>query len=161
VTFLNLFAVFITTSNKHKVLQMVHEFLYNVRDFKVTWCDLVELFSLLDHTVMTTSTHCYILHHLELWSDAPKIDFLINMFSEAGEAWILAAMTRPGAEQITTVATAVEYLNTRVPEDGLVGDTCAIHTLTRAGEEGLCSVLVARNWVISSSTAHTRLRVRA
>jgi len=70
-------------------------------------------------------------------------------------------MTQLGAEQITTVAAAVECLSTHVPEDGLVGDGCAIHTLMRAGEEGLCSVLVARNWVISSSTTHTRLRVRA
>jgi len=83
------------------------------------------------------------------------------MFSEAGEAWVLAAMTQLGAEQITTVAAVIECSSTHVPEDGLVGDGCAIHTLMRAGEEGLCSVLVARNWVISSSTTHTRLRVRA
>ena len=57
VTFLNLFAAFIT-SNERKVMKMVEEFLYNVRDFNVTWRGLVELFSLLDHTVMTKSTHC-------------------------------------------------------------------------------------------------------
>ena len=53
------------------------------------------------------------------------------MFSEAGEAWVLAAMTRPGAEQITTVAAAGEYLSTHVSEDGLVGDSSALHALTR------------------------------
>ena len=162
VAFLNLFAAFSNTSDKCKVLQMADEFSYNVRGFKATWRDLVKFFSLLDHTVMTTSTHRYSRHRLELWSDAQKIEFLIDMFSEAGEAWVLA-MTRPGAEQITTVIAAGEYLSTHVPEDGPVGDGGALHALTlrAAGEEGLSSVLAARNRVISSPTAHTRLRVRA
>jgi len=66
----------------------------------------MELFEILDHTAMTTASHHYIHHRLEQWSDAKKIDFLINMFIEAGEAWVLAAMTRPVAEHITMVATA-------------------------------------------------------
>jgi len=86
-------------------------------------------FGLLDHTIMTTSSHRYIRHRLELWADAKKIDFLIDMFSEAGEACVLAAMTRPGAEQITTVVAAGEYLSTHVPEDGPVGDGGAVHAL--------------------------------
>ena len=80
---------------------------------------------------MTTSSHRYIRHRLELWADAKKIDFLIDMFSEAGEACVLAAMTRPGAEQITTVVAAGEYLSTHVPEDGPVGDGGAVHALMR------------------------------
>jgi len=52
------------------------------------------------------------------------------MFSEAGEAWVLAAMTRPGAEQITTVAAAGEYLSTHVPENGPVGDGGDVHAPT-------------------------------
>jgi hypothetical protein len=82
VAFLNLFAAFSTMSDKRQVLQMADDFSYNVRGFKSTWRDLVELFSLLDHTVMATSRHGYIRHRLELWSDAKKIHFLINMFSE-------------------------------------------------------------------------------
>jgi len=128
---LNLFAAFSTTSNKRKVLQMGDDFSYNVRGFKATWRYLVELFSLLDHTVMTTSTYRYIRHRLELWSDAKKIDFLIDIFSEAGEAWVLVAMTRPRAEQITTVAAAGKYLSTCMAEDSLVGDSDAIHALMR------------------------------
>jgi hypothetical protein len=131
VAFLNLFAAYSTNSDKRKVLQMEDEFSYNVRGFKVTWRDLVEFFSLLDHTIMTTFAHRYSRHHLELWSDAKKIDFFIDMFSVAGEAWVLAAMTRPGAEQITTVTAAGEYLSTHVPEDSLVGDSGALHALTR------------------------------
>jgi len=110
---------------------MADDFSYNLCSFKQTWRDLVELFGLLDKTIMTTSSHSYIRHRLELWSDAKKIDFLIDMFSEAGEAWVLVAMTRPGAEQITTVAAAGEYLSTHVPEDGLVGEGGAVHALTR------------------------------
>jgi len=105
--------------------------LYNVQGFTLTWRDLVELFELLDHTVMTTSSHRYSRHCLELWSDAKKIDFCINMFSEVGHPWVLAAMTRPGAEQITTVAAAGEYLCTHMPEDGLVGDSGAVYALMR------------------------------
>jgi hypothetical protein len=131
VAFLNLFAAYSTTSDKRKVLQMADEFSYNVRGFKATWRDLVEFFNLLDHIVMTTSAHHYSRHRLELWSDSKKIDFFIDMFSVAGEAWVLAAMTRPGAEQITTVTAAGEYLSTHVPEDSLVGDSGALHALTR------------------------------
>jgi len=116
----------------------------------------VEFFGLLDHNVMTTVNHRYICHCLELWPDAKKIDFLIDMFSETGEAWVLAAMMRLGAEQITMVAVAGEYL----PEDGLVGKT-APYTRLRAVGEGLCSVLAVRNRVMSLPTAHTVLRVRA
>jgi len=130
VAFLNLLAAFSTTSDKRQVLQMADDFSYNLRSFKPMWRDLVELFGLLDKTIMTTSSHRYIRHRLELWSDAKKIDFLIDMFSEAGEAWVLVAMTRPGAEQITTVAAAGEYWSTHVPEDGLVGEGGAVHALT-------------------------------
>jgi len=112
VVFLNLFAAFSTTSHKRQILQMADNFSYKVRGFKPTWRDLVELFELLDHTVMTTSSHCYSRHRLELWSDAKKTDFLIDMFSEAGHPWVLAAMRLPGAEKFTTVATAGEYLCT-------------------------------------------------
>ena len=131
MAFLNLFAALSTTSDKRQVLQMADDFLYNVRGFQPTWRDLVELFSLLDHTVMTTSSHRYSRHCLELWSDAKKIDFLIDMFSDAGHPWVLVAMTRPGAEQITTAAAAGAYLSTQMPEDGLVGDSDAVHDLTR------------------------------
>jgi len=110
---------------------MADDFSYNVRSFMPTWRDLVELLGLLDHTLMTTSSHHYSCHRLELWSDAKIIDFLIDMFSEAGEAWVLAAMTRPGAEHIITVAAAGEYLSTHVSEDGLLGDGGAVHALTR------------------------------
>jgi len=46
---------------------MADDFSYNVRVFKATWNDLVELCSLLAHTVMTTSTHRYSRHCLELF----------------------------------------------------------------------------------------------
>jgi len=131
VAFLNLFAAYSITSDKRKVLQMADEFSYNVRSFKVTFCDLVEFFSFLDHTVMPTSAHRYSRHHLELWSDAKKIDFFIDMFSVAGETWVLTAMTRPGTEQITMVTGAGKYLSTYVPEDGLVGDGGFLHALRR------------------------------
>jgi len=85
VAFLNLFAAFSTTSDKRQVLQMADAFSYNVRGFEPTWRDLMELFGLLDHTVMTTARHIYIRHRLEQWSDAKKIDFLIDMFGEAGQ----------------------------------------------------------------------------
>jgi len=104
----NFFAAFSTTSDKRKVLQMADDFSYNVRGFKATWRDLVEFSGLLDHTVMTTSSHHHIRHRSELWSDAKKIDFLIDMFSKAGEAWVLAAMMRPGAEHITAVVAQPE-----------------------------------------------------
>jgi hypothetical protein len=87
---------------------MADDFSYNVRGFKATWRDLVEFSGLLDHTVMTTSSHHHIRHRSELWSDAKKIDFLIDMFSKAGEAWVLAAMMRPGAEHITAVVAQPE-----------------------------------------------------
>jgi len=54
VAFLNLFAAFSTTSDKRQVLQMADDFPYNVPGFEPTCRDLVELFGLLDHTVMTT-----------------------------------------------------------------------------------------------------------
>ena len=136
VAFLNIFAAYSTTSDKRKILQIADEFSYNVRGFKATWRDLVEFSSLLDHTVMTTSAHCYSRHRLELWPDAKKIDFFIDMFSVAGEAWVIAAMTRPGAEQITMVTAAGEYLSTHVPEDGPVGDCGALHALTH-GRQGV------------------------
>ena len=43
---------------------------------------------------------------------------------------MLAAITRPGAENITAVAAACKYLSTHVPEDGMVGDGSAVHALT-------------------------------
>ena len=52
------------------------------------------------------------------------------MFNEASQAWVLAAMTRPEAEQITTVAAAGDCLSTHKPEDGPVGDSSAVHALT-------------------------------
>jgi len=81
---------------------------------------------------MTTASHCYSRHRLGLWSDTKKVDFLIDMCSEAGQAWVLAAMTRPGAEQLTTVAAAVDYLSTHMLEEGLSGDSGAVHALTRS-----------------------------
>jgi len=131
LAFLNLFAAFSKTSDKRQVLQMEDAFSYNMRGFKPTWRDLVELFSLLDHTVMTTACHLYSRHRLEQWSDDKKIDFLIDMFSETGQAWVLAAMTRPGAEQITTVVAVGAYLSTHMQEEGTVADGGAVHALTR------------------------------
>ena len=98
---------------------------YNVRGFKLTWRD----------TVMTTSSHRYSSHHLELWSDARKIDFVIDMCCEAGQVWVLAALTRPGAEQIPTVAAAGDYLSTHMPEESPPGDSGALHAL-RGGLRG-------------------------
>jgi len=80
---------------------------------------------------MSTSEHPHSRHHLELWSDAKNIDFFIDMFSVAGETWVLAAMTGPGEEQITTVTVAGEYLSTHVPEEGPVGGGGVLHALTR------------------------------
>ena len=62
--FLNLFAAFSTTSDKGQVLQMTDTFSYNLRGFKPTWRDLVDLFALLDYTVMTTSSHRDSRHRL-------------------------------------------------------------------------------------------------
>jgi len=42
---------------------------------------------------------------------------------------------RPGAEQITTVAAADDYLSTHMQEEGLAGDSGAVHALTR-GQRG-------------------------
>jgi len=80
---------------------------------------------------MTTALHLYICHHSEQWSDAKKIDFAIDMFIEADQTWVLEALTRLGAENITTIVAAGEYLSTHVPEDGPVGDGGAVHALTR------------------------------
>ena len=44
----------------------------------------MELFGLLDHTVMIMFCHLYSCHCLKQWSDTKKIDFLINMFSKEG-----------------------------------------------------------------------------
>jgi len=136
VTFLNLFAAYSTTPDKRKFLQMADAFSYNVRGFKATWCDLMELFEILDHTVMTTVSHLYIGNCSEQWSDAKKIDFAIHMFIEADQAWVLEALTRPGAENITRIVVAGEYLSTHVPEDGPVGDGVAAHALTRSQRGG-------------------------
>jgi len=35
----------------------------------------MELFEILDHTAMTTASHCYIRHCSEQWADVKKIDF--------------------------------------------------------------------------------------
>jgi len=118
VAFLNLFAAYITMSDKRKVLQMTDAFLYNVRGFKTTWRDHMELFEILDHTTMTTSSHLYIHHRSEKWSDAKKIDFSIDMFIETDHQWVLEVLTRPGAENISMIVTVGEYLSTHVPEDG-------------------------------------------
>ena len=136
VTFLNLFAAYSTTPDKRKFLQMADAFSYNVRGFKATWCDLMELFEILDHAAMATASHLYIRHRSEQWPDAKKIDFAIDMFIEANETWVLEAMTRPGAENITTIVAAGEYLSTHVPEDGTVGDGGAVHALTRGRRGG-------------------------
>jgi len=103
----------------------------NVRGFKATWCDLMELFEILDHTTITTVLHLYIRHRSKQWSDAKKIDVAIDMFIEADQQWVLEALTRPGAENISTIVAAGEYLSTHVPEDGPVGDGGAVHALTR------------------------------
>jgi len=114
VAFLILFAAFSTTSDKRQLLLMVDVFSYNVWGFKPTWRNLMELFGLLDHTVMTTAPHLYSRHCLEQWSDAKKIDFLVDMFSEAGQAWVLADMTHPGAALIITVAAVGNYSSTHM-----------------------------------------------
>jgi hypothetical protein len=111
---------------------MADVFSYNVRGFN----DLMELFEILDHTTMTTASHQYIHHRSEQWSDTKKIDFFIDMFIEEGETWVLTAMTRPGAENITMVAAAGEYLSTHVPEEGLVRDEGALHALTHSQRDG-------------------------
>jgi len=49
---------------------------------------------------------------------------------------VLEALTRPGAENITTIVAAGEYLSTHVPEDGPVGDGGAVHALTRGRRGG-------------------------
>ena len=120
----------------------------------------MELFEILDHTAMTTGSHHYIHHRLEQWSDAKKIDFLINMFIEAGEAWVLAAMTRPGAEHITTVAAAGDYLSTHVPEDGTVGYGGTVHALTHGRRGHPVQCFSCKETGKLSTTAHTMLRVR-
>ena len=98
MAFLNLFAAYSTTSDKRKVLQMADAFSYNVRGFKATWRDLMELFKILHHTAMTTASHLYIHHRSEQWSDTKKINFAIDMFIKADQQWVLEALTRPGAE---------------------------------------------------------------
>jgi len=115
---------------------MADAFLYNVRGFKATWRDLMELFEILDHTAMTTASHLYIRHRSEQWSDAKKIDFAIDMFIEADQQWVLEALTRLGAENITTIVAAGKYLSAHVPEDGPVGDGGAVHALTRGRRGG-------------------------
>jgi len=46
------------------------------------------------------------------------------------------ALTRPGAENITMIVAAGEYLSTHVPEDGPVGDGGAVHALMRGRQGG-------------------------
>ena len=53
------------------------------------------------------------------------------MFIEADQQWVLEALTRPGAENISTIVAAGEYLSTHVPEDGPVDAGGAVHALTR------------------------------
>jgi len=108
---------------------MADAFSYNVRGFKATSRDLMELFEILDHTAMTTTSHLYIRHRSEQWSDAKKIDFAINMFVETNKTWVLEAMTRLGAENITTIVAAGEYLSTHVPEDGHVAPCMLLRVL--------------------------------
>ena len=48
---------------------------------------------------------------------------------------MLAAVTLHGAEHITMVAAAGDYLSTHVPEDGLVRDGSAVHALMH-GQRG-------------------------
>jgi len=127
MAFLNLFTAFSITSDKRQVLQMSNAFSYKVRGFKptgvISWSFLV---------CLTTARYLYSLHCLEQWSDAKKIDFLINMFSEAGQAWVLAAMTRSGAALIITVAAVGNYLSIHMLEESQAGESCAVHTLTRS-----------------------------
>jgi len=52
--------------------------------FSTTSDNLVELFGLFDHAVMTTARHVYSCLRLEKLSDVKEIDFLIDMFIEAG-----------------------------------------------------------------------------
>jgi len=114
---------------------MADAFSYNVRGFKATWRDLMELFEILDHIAMTTGSHLYIRHRSEQWSDAKKIDFAIYMFVEVDQQWVLEALTRSGAENISTIVAVGEYLRTHVPEDGPVGDGGAVYALT-SGRRG-------------------------
>ena len=139
---------------------MADAFSYNVRGLKATWHDLMELFEILYHTAMTTASHLYIPHRLEQWSGAKKIDFAIDMFIEEDQTWVLEALTRPGAENITMIVASGEYLSTHVPEDGPVGDGGAVHALTRGRQGGLFNVLAVRRRVTSSPTVHTVPRVR-
>jgi len=99
----------------------VDTFSYNVKSFKRMWRDLIELFGLLDHAVMTTSSHIYSHHHLEQRYDIRKIDFLIDMFIKAGQDWVLAVMTRPGTAHLITVHSVVDYLSSHMPEEGSGG----------------------------------------
>ena len=110
---------------------MADAFSYNVRGLKATWHDLMELFEILYHTALTTASHLCICHRSEQWSDTRKIDVAINMFVKAQQTWVLEALTRPEAADITTIVAAGEYLSTHVPEDEPVGDGGAVHTLTR------------------------------
>jgi len=155
VAFLSLFAAYSTTSDKRKVLQMADACSYSVWGYKTTWRDLMEFFEILDHT-----SHLYIPHRLEQWSGAKKIDFAIDMFIEEDQTWVLEALTRPGAENITMIVASGEYLSTHVPEDGPVGDGGAVHALTRGRQGGLFNVLAVRRRVTSSPTVHTVPRVR-
>jgi len=128
---------------------MADSFSHNVQGFKPTCCDLVEHFGLLDRT----ADHLYICHCLQEWSDTKKFDFLINMFSEAGQAWMLA----PGAAQIITVFVVGDYSSTHMPEEGPAREISAVHAVGK----GLWLTMIARNWATSSPTAHIVLRVQA
>jgi len=95
----------------------------------------MELFEILDHIAMTTTSHLYICHCLKQWSDAKKIYFAISIFIKLDQQWVLEAMTRLGAENITTIVAAGEYLSTHVPEDGPILDYGAVHALM-CGQRG-------------------------
>jgi len=85
----------------------------------------------------------------------------MNILTEADQQWVFEALTRPGAENISTIVAVGEYLSTHVPEDGPVGDAAQCMLLHVVGEAVLSSVMVVRRRGTSSPTAPTRLRVRA
>ena len=89
--------------------------------FKPTWRELVELFGLLEHAVVTTARHIHSRHRLEQWSDVNKIDLLIDMLIKAGQDWVLATMTRPGAAHLITVTAVGDYLSSHMGHGGESG----------------------------------------
>jgi len=65
---------------------------------------------------------------LEQWSDIKKIDFLIDMFIEASQDWVLVAMMHLGAVHLITVTVMGDYLSAPLPEEkpGVVTEGCTL-----------------------------------